>query len=130
MSQNAEEYLKITIQDADSRKEVMEALTGDINDLTEEQARQRVITLGKQRQKMKQEQNKELQDFKDHLAERNLLHTEEGEALVKMFEDWQSDTGQALDNQIAMFAEKYPQLAEEILGLMICPLSKNNTPLV
>lgn len=115
MVQNAEEYLKVTIKDANDRKEVLEALTGDISNLTEEQARERVITLGKQRRKMKKEQSKELQDYKDHLEERGVLNTQEGEALVQLYEDWQNQSGKALDNQIAMFAEKYPQLAEEIL---------------
>lgn len=114
MAQSAQEYLKITINDADARREVLAAMTGDVENASLEQAKIWIKTLGEQRQKTKQEHTKQLEDYRAFLDEQGILHTEAGQELVKLFEQARDASTDAIDQQIAMLAKKYPELAELI----------------
>lgn len=113
MEESAAEYLKITIEDADARKQVMDALTGDVASATKEQATAWIQSLGEQRQATKQEYSEKLKDYKQFLDEQGILHTEEGQQLVKLFEQAKDASTEAIDAQILLIAEKYPELTEE-----------------
>lgn len=114
MQESAEEYLKITIKDADAREQVMNALTGNVEEASQEQAKAWVQSLGEQRQNTKFEYSQQLADFKEYLGSKGILNTEEGQQMVKIFEDAKDASTEALDAQIALIAQKYPELTEEI----------------
>ncbi|MEC6747330.1 phage tail tape measure protein [Marinilactibacillus sp. XAAS-LB27] len=114
MQESAAEYLKITIKDADDRQTVMDALTGNVAEATEEQAKAWIQSLGKQRQASNQDYSQKLDDYKSFLDDQGILNTEEGQKLVELFEKSKDASSDALDAQIALIAEKYPELANEV----------------
>lgn len=114
MRQSTQEYLNITIEDADARKEVMNALNGDIETATQEQAQAWMQSLGKQRQATKESYSQQLNDFKSYLDDKGILHTQEGQQLVELFEQARDDSTKAIDTQIDIITQKYPELLEII----------------
>ncbi|MGG5316389.1 phage tail tape measure protein [Enterococcus sp. AZ072] len=114
MKQSTEEYLKITVNDADARRKVMDALNGDIEKATQEQAKSMLQTLGKQRQETKASYSQQLEDFKGVLKEQGILNTEYGQQMVKAFEEARDSSTDAFDQQMAHIVEKYPELLDEI----------------
>lgn len=114
MKQSTQEYLKITVEDADARKEIMTALTGDVENASREQAEAWIVSLGRQRAETKESYTEQLNDYKAYLDEKGILNTEEGKQLVELFETARDESTTAIDAQIAMIAEKYPELAEKI----------------
>lgn len=114
MQESASAYLEITIDDAEQRKQVMESMTGDVENASREQAETWLKNLGKQRQNTKQHYSQQLKDFKRYLKEQGILGTEAGDQLVELFEESKDASTDAIDQQIAMIAEKYPELADEI----------------
>ncbi len=129
MKQSTQEYLKITVKDADDRKQVMDALTGNVETASAKQAEAWVKNLGKQRQQTKESYSDQLADYKAFLDKQGILHTEEGEKLVKLFEQSRDQSTEAIDAQIALIAKKYPELAEKISfsnGQMINSMDEGN----
>lgn len=114
MEESAAEYLRITIEDADARQQVLDALTGNVEQASKDQATAWVQSLGEQRQLTKQEYTNQLNDYKEYLEEQGILNTEEGQRLVELFEQSRDASTEAIDAQIALIAEKYPELTEEI----------------
>lgn len=114
MRQSTQEYLNITIEDADARKEVMNALSGDVETATQEQAQAWMQSLGKQRQATKESYTQQLNDFKSYLDDKGILHTQEGQQLVELFEQARDDSTKAIDTQIDIITQKYPELLEII----------------
>lgn len=129
MKQSTQEYLKITVKDADDRKQVMDALTGNVETASAKQAEAWVKNLGKQRQQTKESYSEQLADYKSFLDKQGILHTEEGEKLVKLFEQSRDQSTKAIDAQNALIAKKYPELAEKISfsnGQMINSMDEGN----
>nr|DAZ01775.1 MAG TPA: minor tail protein [Caudoviricetes sp.] len=114
MRQSTQEYLNITVEDAEARKSVMAALTGDVEAASQDQAKIWLQTLGKQRQETKQSYTQQLEDYKSYLDDKGILNTEEGQQLVELFEKARDQSTQSIDAQMAIIAEKYPELAEQI----------------
>ncbi|MGM0122740.1 phage tail tape measure protein, TP901 family, core region [Enterococcus sp. AZ194] len=114
MRQSTDEYLKITIKDADQRKEVSQALNGDIESSTKEQATKMAQTLSKQRQKTLNQYTQGLEDYKKYLDDKGLLHTEEGEQLVKLYEQAKDRSTDAIEAQLLLIKNKYPEIASEM----------------
>lgn len=115
MKQSTQEYLNITVADAEARKEVMSALTGDVESATEQQAEAWLRSLGKQRQETKTSYTEQLNEYKDYLDKKGILNTDEGKQLVDLFEKARDQSSQSLDAQMALIVEKYPELADKIL---------------
>lgn len=114
MRQSTQEYLNITVEDAEARKSVMAALNGDVEAASQEQAQTWLQTLGKQRQETKQTYTQQLEDYKKYLDDKGILNTDEGQQLVELFEKARDQSTQSIDAQMAIIAEKYPELAEQI----------------
>lgn len=114
MLQSASEYLSITVTDANDRKQVLDALTGDVSTATEEQAQAWIQSLGKQRQATKADYTEKLETYKKYLADQGILNTQEGQQLIELFEKSRDASTDAIDQQIAELAQKYPELAELI----------------
>lgn len=114
MRQSTQEYLNITVEDAEARKSVMAALNGDVETASQEQAQTWLQTLGKQRQETKQTYTQQLEDYKKYLDDKGILNTDEGQQLVELFEKARDQSTQSIDAQMAIIAEKYPELAEQI----------------
>lgn len=114
MTESAKEYLDITISDADARKEVLTAMTGNVEEASKEQATVWLKSLGKQRQETEDSYNKQLKDYKKFLDEQGILNTDQGKQLVELFEQSKESSTNAIDEQIAMISNKYPELLDEI----------------
>lgn len=114
MKQSTQEYLKITVEDADARRQIMDALTGDVESASKEQAEAWLQSLGKQRQTTKETYTQQLEDYKSYLDDKGILNTEEGKQLVELFEKARDQSTDAIDAQMAIIAEKYPELADKI----------------
>jgi len=115
MKQSTSEYLKITIKDADQRKKVLDSMTGDVESASEDQAKTWLQNLGKQRAETKNEYNNNLKDFKKYLKDKGQLDTDEGQQLVKLFEKSAEDSTLAIDKQMALISEKYPELKKKVI---------------
>lgn len=115
MTQSTSEYLKITIKDADQRKKVLDSMTGDVENASEEQAKTWLQNLGKQRSQTQNEYKSNLKAFKEYLRDKGQLDTEEGKLLVELFEKSTEESTLAIDKQMALITEKYPELARQIV---------------
>lgn len=114
MKQSTEEYLKITVDDADARKEVMTALTGDVESATEKQAEAWIQSLAKQRQATKANYTEQINDYRKKLEDTGQLNQKEIDMLVGLYEEARETSTDALDAQMALLVKKYPELAEKI----------------
>lgn len=129
MRQSTEEYLKITVQDADDRMAVMEALNGDVETASKKQAKTWVESLAQQRRSTKEDYTERLEEYKQYLDNQGILNTQEGQQMVELFEKARDTSTDAFDAQMAIIAEKYPELAKEIsfaTGQMINENNKNS----
>ncbi|WP_240078152.1 phage tail tape measure protein [Enterococcus gallinarum] len=114
MTQSAKEYLNIAITDADARREVMSALTGDVETATAEQAEAWIKSLAQQRQQTKASYTEDINDYRSKLEKTGQLNKEEIDMLVGLYEDARETSTDALDAQMALLVQKYPELAEKI----------------
>lgn len=114
MKQSTAEYLKITIDDADARKEVMTALTGNVESATEKQAEAWIQSLAKQRQATKANYTEQINDYRKKLEDTGQLNQKEIDMLVGLYEEARETSTDALDAQMALLVKKYPELAEKI----------------
>lgn len=114
MRQSTEEYLNIAVTDANKRKEVMNALNGDLTKSTEEQAEKWLISLAKQRQETKASYQEDIKNYREKLEATGNLSKEEIDTMVGFYEDAQKSSTDAFDAQMALIVKKYPELAEKI----------------
>jgi len=123
MQKNAEEYLNITIDNAEDRQKILEAMTGDVEAATDEQARIWAQTLGKQRQTANMEYNQQLEEQKQFLKALGYsLESDFAKDWLGTFEQNHQDTLELIDRQTKTLVDKYPELAEEIslqTGIML-----------
>lgn len=111
----AESYVDTLDVSAQQRKTILSAMTGDVANATEEEARLWLKSLGEQRNasenhsaQMRKEQEKWLKDWGYNL---------EGEFAQTYLKEWDKineATTEGFDNQIAAIVEKYPELQEQI----------------
>lgn len=114
MRESTEEYLNIAVTDADKRKEVMNALTGDLSTATEKQAQDWLISLGKQRQATKTKYTEDINDYRKKLEDEGQLNQEEIDTMVGFYEKARETSTDAFDAQMALIVQKYPELANKI----------------
>nr|WP_270790261.1 phage tail tape measure protein [Enterococcus diestrammenae] len=114
MRDSTEEYLNIAIDDADKRKKVMNALTGDLSSATEKQAEDWLVSLAKQRQATKASYTEDIANYRKKIESTGQLSKEEIDTVVGFYEDAQKTSTDAFDAQMALIVQKYPELAEKI----------------
>ena len=114
MRESTEEYLNIAVTDADKRKEVMNALTGDLSTATEKQAQDWLVSLAKQRQATKTKYTEDINDYRKKLEDEGQLNQEEIDTMVGFYEKARETSTDAFDAQMALIVQKYPELANKI----------------
>lgn len=114
MRESTEEYLNIAVTDADKRKEVMNALTGDLTTATEKQAEAWLQSLGKQRQATKASYTEDINDYRKKLEATGQLSEDEIDTMVGFYEKARDTSTDAFDAQMALIVQKYPELASKI----------------
>lgn len=114
MRESTEEYLNIAVTDADKRKEVMNALTGDLSTASEKQAQDWLVSLAKQRQATKASYTEDINDYRKKLEETGQLSKEEIDTMVGFYEKARETSTDAFDAQMALIVQKYPELANKI----------------
>ncbi|WP_424685147.1 phage tail tape measure protein [Enterococcus sp.] len=110
-----EEYVKTLDLSAEEKKKVLAAMTGDVSQATEEEARLWVQSLGKQRQAAADHAAKSRKEQEEYLKE--LGYNLEGEFAQKYLAAWDEvnkTTLDGFDGQIAALAKKYPELMNEV----------------
>lgn len=96
------------------QKQILDAMNGDVENATYEQAKSWARSLGKQRQQLIQHNEDQKREYLSSLEE--LGYSEEYvKQAGQMWDELTENTALGLDQQLATIAEKYPQIAEEIL---------------
>lgn len=96
------------------QKQILDAMNGDVENATYEQAKSWARSLGEQRQQMIKHNEEQKREYLSSLEE--LGYSDEYVAQAgKMWDDLTENTTLGLEQQLATIAEKYPQIAEEIL---------------
>ncbi|HGF7174117.1 phage tail tape measure protein [Enterococcus hirae] len=111
----AEQYVNTLDVSAEQRKAILNSMTGDVANATEEQAETWLRSLGEQRNasknhaaQIRKEQEKWLKEWGYNL---------DGEFAQKYLAEWDKINGattDGFDSQIAAIVEKYPELADKI----------------
>lgn len=120
MTQSAKEYLNIAITDADARREVMSALTGDVETATAEQAEAWIKSLAQQRQQTKASYTEDINDYRSKLEKTGQLNKEEIDMLVGLYEDARETSTDelSLEAKTAFLYSNTPEvMAETMLKL-------------
>src|SRR5699024_8030718 len=96
------------------QKQILDAMNGDVENATYEQAKSWARNLGEQRQQLVKHNEDQKREYLSSLEE--LGYSDEYVAQAgKMWDDLTENTTLGLDQQLAAIAEKYPEIAEEIL---------------
>lgn len=112
----AEEYVKTLGGTQEEQERILSALTGDIDSATQDQARTWAQSLGKQRQELVKHSN-EIEKAAEEVIE-NLGIDPDGEVAEQVRKDFEGINKEAingLDAQLAAIADKYPEIADEII---------------
>jgi len=112
----AEEYIKTLGGTQEEQERILSALTGDIDNATQEQARTWAQSLGEQRQELVLH-SQEIEQVAEEVIE-NLELDPDGELANQIRQDFEGinqETINGLDAQLAAIAEKYPEIADEII---------------
>lgn len=127
MNQNVQSYAEVMIKDRETRKQVLDAMTGDLTQVTQDQAKEYLSTLAKQRTEANNQLNKSREDQKKILKEMGYdLNDEFAQKYLEAWDDINKTTVDGMDQQIAVLLEKYPELSE-IVNLSSGEIVKANS---
>ncbi|EAG4505317.1 phage tail tape measure protein [Listeria monocytogenes] len=113
---STKEYLNVTISSQKDRKTILAAMTGDVSKASQEQANAWAQSLGKQRQSIKSEYSEARKAIEKQLKELGYaLDSEFAKDMFKSLKNGSKDATESIDKQLTAIAEKYPEVAEEIM---------------
>ncbi len=110
-----EEYVKTLDVSAAEKKKILAAMTADVSNASEEEAKLWLQSLGKQRLAASEHAAKEKKEKEQYL--KDLGYNLDGEFAKKFLAAWDEinqTTTDGFDAQIAAIARKYPELIEEV----------------
>lgn len=113
--ESAEAYVKTLGLTQEEQQTILSAMSGDVESATKDQATAWAKSLGEQRQLLVKDRTERRKAFEDDLKETGLYSEARIEELVKMWDEGEKATSDGIDQQLALIAEKYPEIAEEIL---------------
>lgn len=96
------------------QKEILDAMSGDVENATQEQARAWAISLGEQRAQMKSHNDAQKKEYLNTLEDLGYSEQYILEA-GKTWDRLNETTTLGLEQQMATIAEKYPEIMEEII---------------
>ncbi|API89438.1 phage tail tape measure protein [Marinilactibacillus sp. 15R] len=111
----AKEYVGTLANSEAEQKKILEALTGNIDSASKEQATVWAQNLAEQRQQMVLHTGEMKEKAEEYIEAMELdPDSELAESIREDFAAINEETTNALDAQLALIAEKYPEIAEEI----------------
>lgn len=108
-------YVETLDVSAKEKQKILSAMTGDVANATEEEAKLWLQSLGKQRQAAQQNAKASREEKEKYLEE--LGYNLDGEFAQKYLKAWDeinATTTQGFDQQMATILEKYPELQNEV----------------
>lgn len=96
-------------------KQILAAMTGNVQEASESQARAWLESLGKQRQSAQQEYSQMVESTKKSLQDAGYdLNSQYAKNILNLLKESSEAATTAVDQQMAMILEKYPELANQI----------------
>lgn len=113
--ESATAYVKSLGKSEKETKQILQAMTGNVQEASQSQAKAWLESLGKQRQNAQQEYSKLVEDTKDRLEKAGYdLNSKYAKNILNLLKESSETTTTAVDQQMAMILDKYPELANEI----------------
>ncbi|MBP1040363.1 phage tail tape measure protein [Vagococcus sp. BWB3-3] len=109
-------YVETLDLSAAEKKKVLSAMTGDVANASEEEAKLWLQSLGKQRQAAAEHMTVSRQEKEKYLEDLGYnLDGEFAQKFIKAWDDINRTTVDGFDNQMATILQKYPELMNEVL---------------
>lgn len=114
-NESATAYVQSLGKSEKETKQILAAMTGNVQEASESQARAWLESLGKQRQNAQQEYSQMVENTKKSLQDAGYdLNSKYAKNILNLLKESSETATTAVDQQMAMILEKYPELANEI----------------
>ena len=114
-NESATAYVESLGKSEKETKQILAAMTGNVQEASESQARTWLESLGKQRQSAQQEYSQMVENTKKSLQDAGYdLNSQYAKNILNLLKESSETTTTAVDQQMAMILEKYPELASQI----------------
>jgi len=108
-------YVESLGKSKEETKQILSAMTGDVETASKDQAQAWLQSLGKQRQDSKIEYKKRQDDLKKELVDAGYdLNSEYSKQMLDLLQTSSDSATQLTEDQMALILGKYPELAEEV----------------
>lgn len=130
--ESAEAYINTLKISQQEKQTILDAMNGDVEQASQEEARIWAQNLGKQRQEQKQHYAEQKKDYLEALKE---LGYGPGfiEEQEKIWDKANKATTDGIDQQLATIAEKYPEIVEEVFfanGQLVAASSESSQTMI
>lgn len=113
--ESATAYVNSLGKSKDETKKILDAMTGNVDDATQDQAKSWLESLGKQRQNSKIEYSKMQEDMKKHLVDAGYdLNSSYAKQMFDLLEKSSKSATELTEDQMSLILGKYPELAQEV----------------
>ncbi len=114
-NESATAYVQSLGKSEKETKQILAAMTGNVQEASESQARAWLQSLGKQRQSAQQEYSQMVESTKKSLQDAGYdLNSQYAKNILNLLKESSETATTAVDQQMAMILEKYPELANQI----------------
>ncbi|MGK4109775.1 phage tail tape measure protein [Enterococcus cecorum] len=114
-NESATAYVQSLGKSEKETKQILAAMTGNVQEASESQARAWLQSLGKQRQNAQQEYSQLVESTKKSLQDAGYdLNSQYAKNILNLLKESSETATTAVDQQMAMILEKYPELANQI----------------
>ena len=114
-NESATAYVQSLGKSEKETKQILAAMTGNVQEASESQARAWLESLGKQRQSAQQEYSQMVENTKKSLQDAGYdLNSQYAKNILNLLKESSETATTAVDQQMAMILEKYPELANQI----------------
>ena len=114
-NESATAYVQSLGKSEKETKQILAAMTGNVQEASESQARAWLQSLGKQRQNAQQEYSQLVENTKKSLQDAGYdLNSQYAKNILNLLKESSETATTAVDQQMAMILEKYPELANQI----------------
>ena len=114
-NESATAYVQSLGKSEKETKQILAAMTGNVQEASESQARVWLQSLGKQRQNAQQEYSQLVENTKKSLKDAGYdLNSQYAKNILNLLKESSETATTAVDQQMAMILEKYPELANQI----------------
>ncbi|EOW1981620.1 phage tail tape measure protein [Enterococcus faecium] len=113
--ESATAYVNSLGKSKDETKKILDAMTGNVGNATQDQSKSWLESLGKQRQNSKIEYSKMQEDMKKHLVDAGYdLNSSYAKQMFDLLEKSSKSATELTEDQMSLILGKYPELAQEV----------------